>query len=231
MSDDGTNIVGANNELKKCLKELNQKAIKNELLTHNIEWQFIPPGSPWMGGAWESLVKIAKRCLKTVTNGHPVYDQQLYTILVEIEGKINSRPITPVSDDINDFQPLTPNHFLVGRPSLCQCQGKSTEKELNSKRKWKVTQALLEIFWKRFLKEYVPSLTVRTKWNKLHRNFKANDLVLIQTENTPRAFWPLARIIETYVSNDGNVRSVKLKLPNSMVIRPSNKLCLLEECD
>ena len=55
--------------------------------------------------------------------------------------------------------------------------------------------------------------------------------MVIQTENTPRVFWPLARIIETYVSNDGNVPSVKLKLPNSMVIRPSNKLCLLEECD
>ena len=62
MSDNG--IVGANNELEKCLKELNQKTIKYELLTHNIEWQFIPPGSPWMGGAWESLVKIAKRCLR-----------------------------------------------------------------------------------------------------------------------------------------------------------------------
>ena len=44
MSDNDTNIVGANNELKKCLKELNQKTIKNELLTHNIEWQFIPSG-------------------------------------------------------------------------------------------------------------------------------------------------------------------------------------------
>ena len=77
-----------------------------------------PSGSPWIGGTWESLVIIAKRCLKTVTNGHPVYDQQLYTILVEIEGTINSRPVTPVSDDINDFQPLTPNHFLIGRPSL-----------------------------------------------------------------------------------------------------------------
>ena len=76
-------------------------------------------------------------------------------------------------------------------------QGIFTEKELNSKRKWKVTQALLEIFWKRFMREYIPSLTVRTKWNKLHRIFKANDLVLIQTEITPRAFWPLARIIET----------------------------------
>ena len=163
MRDNGTNIVGANNELKKCLKELNEKAIKNKLLTHNTEWQFIPPTSPWMGGAWESLVKIAKRCLKTVTNGYLVYDQQLYTILVEIEGTINSRPITPISDYINDFQPLTPNHFLIRRPSLYHRQGIFMEKKLNSKRKWKVTQALLEIFWKRFLKEYVPSLIVRTK--------------------------------------------------------------------
>ena len=99
-----------------------------------------------MRGAWGCLVKIAKRCLKAVTNVHPVYEQQLYTILVEIEGTLNNRPITPVSDDINDFQPLTPNHFLIRRPSLYHRQGIFTEKELNSKGKWKVTQALLEIF-------------------------------------------------------------------------------------
>ena len=45
-------------------------------------------------------------------------------------------------------------------------------------------------------------------------NFKADDLVLIQTGDTTRAFWPLARIIETHVAHDGNLRSVKLKLPN-----------------
>ena len=132
-----------------------------------------PSGSPWMEGAWESLVIIAKRCLKTVTNGHPVYDQKLYTIVVEIEGTINSRTITPVSDEINNFQTLTPNHFLIGRPSLYHCQGIFTEKELNTKMKWKITQALLEILSKHFLKEYVPSLTVRMKWNKLH--FQANE--------------------------------------------------------
>ena len=115
-----------------------------------------------MGGAWKSLVKIVKRSLKTVTNSHPVYNQQLYTILVEIEGTINRRPITQVSDNINGFQPLTPNHFLIDRPSLYHRQEIFTEKELISKRKWKVTQALLEIFWKRSLKEYVPSLTVNT---------------------------------------------------------------------
>ena len=99
-----------------------------------------------MGVIWQSLLKIAKRCLKAVTNVHPVYEQQLYTILVEIDGTLNNRPITPVSDDINDFQPLTPHNFLIGRPSLYHRQGIFTEKELNSKRKWKVTQALLEIF-------------------------------------------------------------------------------------
>ena len=132
-----------------------------------------PSGSPWMEGTWESLVIIAKHCLKTVTNGHPVYDQKLYTIVVEIEGTINSGTITPVSDDINNFQPLTPNHFLIGRPSLYHRQGIFTEKELNTKMKWKITQALLEIFSKHFLKEYVPSLTVRMKWNKLH--FQADE--------------------------------------------------------
>ena len=134
-----------------------------------------PSGSPWIGGTWESLVIIAKRCLKTVTNGHPVYDQQLYTVLVEIEGTINSRPITPLSDDINNFQPLTPNHFLIGGPSLYHRQGIFTEKGLNTKMKWKVTQALLEIFSKRFLKGYVLSLAVRMKSNKLHGNFQANE--------------------------------------------------------
>ena len=66
-------------------------------------------------------------------------------MLVEIEGTINSQPITPVSDDINNFHPLTPNHFLIGRPTLYHRQGIFTETELNSTRKWKVTQALLEI--------------------------------------------------------------------------------------
>ena len=68
----------------------------------------------------------------------------MYTILLEIEETINSRPITPVSDDINDFQPLTPNHFLIGRLSLYHCQGKFTEKELNSKRKCKVNESLFK---------------------------------------------------------------------------------------
>ena len=74
----------------------------------------------------------------------------MYKILVEIEGTINSQPITPVSDDINNFQPLTPNHFLIGRPTLYHRQGIFTEKELNSKRKWYPKEKLPKHYWKYF---------------------------------------------------------------------------------
>jgi len=50
-------------------------------------------------------------------------------------------------------------------------------------------------------------------------------------DSTPRSFWPLGRILEVYSGKDNVVRSVKLKLPNSIVTRPANKICFLEECD
>ena len=84
------------------------------------------------------------------------------------------------------------------------------------------------MFWNRWLKEYLPSLIQRKKWTKNCRNFKKGDLVLLSCDNAPRSHWPMGRILETYPSNDGIVRKVKVKTPNSELIRPSGKLCLLE---
>ena len=71
---------------------------------------FNPPKSPWMGGAMKALVKITKRCLKAVGNDRLLHEDTLHTLLLEIE----SRRLTSVSDDIDDLEPLTPNHFLIG---------------------------------------------------------------------------------------------------------------------
>ena len=60
------------------------------------------------------------------------------------------------------------------------------------------------------------------------KNLKFGDLVIIQSENIPMSHWPLGRIIETYPGKDGIVRTVKVKTPNNELIRPSGKLCLLE---
>ena len=54
-SDDGINFVGANNEMKACLKQLYQVKIQNYMCGKDIKWIFNPSTSPWMGGLWESL--------------------------------------------------------------------------------------------------------------------------------------------------------------------------------
>jgi len=79
------------------------------------------------------------------------------------------------------------------------------------------------------MKEYLPSLQLRQKWLKPERNIKENDLVLVMNENSPRHAWPLARVTKVYKSDDQLVRSVQVKTRNSLLDRPVNKLCLLEE--
>ena len=66
QSDNGSNFTVAKTEIKDALSELDQKKIINELNEHRIQWMFNPAKSPWMGGAMEALVKIAKGCLKAV---------------------------------------------------------------------------------------------------------------------------------------------------------------------
>lgn len=93
---------------------------------------------------------------------------------------------------------------------------------------WKV-QYFADVFWKRWIREYLPSLQERQKWNQQQRNFAVNDIVLILDENMPRSSWPLARIQEVHVNRGDNlVRSVKLKTRSSTLVRPVSKLILLE---
>ena len=50
-SDNGTNFVGADRELKQCIEDLNQDQINNELNQKGIKWVFNLPASPHMGGS------------------------------------------------------------------------------------------------------------------------------------------------------------------------------------
>ena len=117
-------------------------------------------------------------------------EDQLITTLVQIEGTINSRPLTSICDDTDDLSVLTPNQFISGRSLNTQGVVDINEKDIDSRRKWKVIESLSSIYWKRFIKEYLPSLNVRKKWNKVQRNVKVNDIVLLYDSNAPRSFWP-----------------------------------------
>ena len=88
-------------------------------------------------------------------------------------------------------------------------------------------QLLADLFWRRWLKEYLPTLQARQKWLHPKRNLQVGDVVLVE-ESTPRKEWPLAKVIKTCQGRDGRVRSVEVKTSSGVLTRPIHKLCLLE---
>ena len=116
-SDRGSNFVGATNELREFITNLDHEKIQRFTSAINIEWNFNPPSAPHMSGSWERLVKSTKEVLvgimndKAVMRDKVVTNPELYTLVTEVERILNSRPLTHVSDNIDDFEALTPNHL------------------------------------------------------------------------------------------------------------------------
>ena len=236
----------AGKELKACLEEWNQQKIGSFCAQKGIKWIFNPPGASQMGGAWERMIKSVRQTLRALLKEQIVGHEVLITVMAEAANILNSRPLTRNNDDPNDAPlPLTLNHLLNLRPCSTLPPGIFTE-DNPFKRQWKQAQYLIDLFWKRWLKQYLPTLQIRQKWLKRKKNLQVGDLVLLMDEKFARGQWPLARIIEVFPSEDGLARSVKLKTSSTVVtrakrsrygeiktttaflIRPITKLCRLE---
>ena len=230
ISDNGTNFVGAERELRKLVEALDADRIMQETSKyHPIDWKFNPPCAPHFGGVFEALIKSAKKAIKAILGDADVTDEELHTAICGAEPLLNSRPITYVSSDPNDLSPLTPSHFLVGEiggpfaPEVLD-----HEQTYNPRKRWHRVQQLLGQFWKRWRQEFLPSLNVRKKWFHARHSLKAGDVVLIVEPNASRGEWPLGRVIEAYPGDDGLVRVVKVKTKNKEYLRPVHRLCPLE---
>ncbi|XP_064650018.1 uncharacterized protein LOC135501704 [Lineus longissimus] len=228
-SDNGTNFRGANAELARALQDLDQDRINGLLSPLGIKWHFNPPAAPHFGGAWERLVSSVKRALSATLKNTLVTDTVLRTALIEVEAVLNSRPLTHNSPDPDDFSAVTPNHFLLGRvdrkipPVECQ------DREINSRRRWRQCQVIADRVCSRWKKEYLPTLTVRSRWTKDVDSTTVASLVLLVDEETPRGHWELGRITATYPGDDGRVRAVDVKTARNTFRRPAAKVCILEE--
>ena len=100
-----------------------------------------------MSGAMESMVKVTKRALKAVIKERTFTDDALYTIMTEVESTVNSRPLTNAFDNIDDYEALTSNHFLLEQRSNNTPVINNKEVDVTVRRKWKAFQAATNIFW------------------------------------------------------------------------------------
>ena len=191
-------------------------------------WKFVAPRSPWWGGYWERLVRTVKSALKKTIGLKTLTRSELETTIHEIEGVINSRPLTFVGDNIDDKSPLTPSHFLIGKSSVYEKENAQfSEQSLDLSERKFLKDDIMTKFWSMWSNEYLKNLPTWRGKNKYH-SLKLNDVVLIQEDNTPRLLWIMGIITEVFTGRDGHIRACKIRTSKGELVRPIQRLHLLE---
>ena len=231
-SDNGSNFIGARNELRDLYKFLEEEetdsAIRHYLLQHRVDWNNIPERAPHFGGLWESAVKSMKMHLKRIMGLTPLTFEEMETVTCQVEACLNSRPIIPMTSHNPDgLSTLTAGHFLLFKPPMAYPEDPRLPEEPSLLKKWNVCQAMVQHFWSRWSKEYLNTLQARTKWQKSRPNLQVDDVVILKEDRTFACHWPLAKIIQTYPGKDGLVRVARVKTATGEYKRPVTKLALL----
>jgi hypothetical protein len=231
-TDNGTNFVGAERELREAAEELfNDPAVQEFVRSKGMEWKFQPPRTPHFGGAHESLVRSTKRALYLALDHenkslrHPT-EETLRTLLYEVAGLLNGRPLTTASEDPDDLRPLTPADFLKRANTASPPVG--TFDDALPREHYRYLQRVLNLFWDQWKKVYLQSLAGRPKWKTPMRNFAVGDVVLEIDRSLRRSQWNLGRIVGVFPGPDGLVRVVDVRFDRGVFRRGINTLALLE---
>ena len=243
-SDNGLNFVGANKELQSSIKEWNSWCTQNWMLQNGIKWKFHPPYASHFGGIWEREIRSIRKVYNSLLNEQPLKlkDEALNTLMCETEAILNSRPLTAISSDPEDLEPLTPNHLLLARSGITFPPGLFSKDDLYARRRWRQVQYLADQFWIRWKREYLPLLQTREKWTSPRRSHEIGDLVLVMDQQLPRCQWPLGRVTNVTKDKWNRVRVVDVKvqktddknvnqLKTTVVKRPISKIILLKTVD
>ena len=177
LSDNSTTFVSSAGHLALLQSH---PELQEWLKHHRCEWKFIPSRSPWMGGFWERLIGMTKMCLKKILGRSIVSEDELQTLITEVESGLNDCPLTYSSHGLDVLEALTPAHLLYGYrlgslPSPIEDQDEADElyldRPLLTKRQLKCAK-LLEGFWSRWRSEYLTSLRERQNPRLSNPSFK-----------------------------------------------------------
>ncbi|GAA6067472.1 uncharacterized protein LOC108180199 [Tachysurus ichikawai] len=238
--DHGTNFVGARNELKESMKQVDPKALEVFLSEKQCEFVFNALSASHAGGIWERQIRTVRNVLNATLAQCPgrLDDASLKTLFYEAMAIVNSRPLTVDSiNDPNSLEPLTPNHLILMKSDVPP-PGKFVKEDMYATKRWHRVQYLIEQFWSRWKKEYLLNISTHQKWHTPRRNLRINDVVIIREDMLPRSQWQLGRVIETVKESDGLVRRVKVQVGGrkrdqpskpTIIERPIQKLVVLLE--
>jgi len=217
-SDQGTNIIGAQNQDmdKVSLDELKSHCDKN-----GIEWKMNPPHASHFGGAWERKIGSVRRVLEAALlnlKGQPLTRDELATLMSEAAAIVNATPLWESSPDPNDPRPLTPAMLLTLKEEPHPpTDDDFTEQDVLAygRKRWRRVQHLADQFWKEWQRSYLSTMQERRKWLIPKRNIAVGDIVLLREKNQKRNVWPMAKVDAVKTSPDGLVRSATVVVPKT----------------
>ncbi|XP_058816702.1 uncharacterized protein LOC131679977 [Topomyia yanbarensis] len=227
FSDNGTNFQGANKQLQKEIQERTE-TLSSVFTNTTTRWNFNPPGAPHMGGVWERMVRSVKVAIGTILEAsRKPDDETLETVIIEAEAMINTRPLTYIPLQSADEEALTPNHFLLGSSNgVKQLPVSPINYKTGLRSSWKLAQHITDRFWRRWLKEYLPVISRRSKWFEDVKEV-AVGLVLI-VDGAVRNQWIRGRVVKVAVGSDGRIRQAWIRTTSGVVRRPAVKLAVLD---
>ncbi|XP_071490404.1 uncharacterized protein [Diadema antillarum] len=226
VSDNGTQFVGTERELREMVKGWDDVQLKEYCADRRVEWKFTTPYAPHQNGSAEALVKSCKYALKKAIGSQVLCPSELYTCFVEVANLVNQRPIGRAPNDPDDGSYLCPNDVLLGRASSRVSQGPFRETR-NPRHRVEFVQRIVDAFWKAWNRDVFPLLVPRRRWNVERRNVRVDDVVVVSDPNVLRGKWTLGRIVHVYPGSDGRVRNVKVKTARSDYKRPITKVVVV----
>ena len=198
------------------------KGAASILASEGVSWHYIVERAPWWGGFWERMVGLTKFALRRTLSRALLGREELETVLCSIEGAINERPLTAVSDDPNDQRPLRPADFLH-----CPVGDEVEDGDGGLKNRMRYKRTVASHLWKRWQTEYLRNLR---DFQHASRSGDANigDLVLIEGEIGNRLTWKTGVIKQLHPGRDGLSRAATLQTAEGERRRPVQRLYLLE---
>ncbi|XP_062540920.1 uncharacterized protein LOC134208962 [Armigeres subalbatus] len=210
------------------MRNIDKDRMMIEFTTSHTTWSFNPPASPHMGGAWERLIRTVKQNLNKLLPNRTLSYEVLENLLIEVENVVNSRPLTSIPIEDDESPVLTPNHFLLGSSNGLKSWVSLDDSPAALRNCWKLSQSLANQFWIQWARDYLPSITRRTKWFSPAKPIQVGDIVIIVDPNFPSSCWPKGRIIATKQGADGQVRWATVQTINGIYERPAVKIAVLD---
>ena len=228
-SDNAKTFKSASRLLAQLYKKVDWQEVYQTAAKKGIEWRFGVEKAPHTNGVVERMVRSVKDALKTTLAAPNVSFRHLETMLIEVEGIINDRPLMSPTEDDNDPATVTPAMLCIGRPiHMIPMAEVDTKAGKDFSRMQVYRRELINKFWRRWRQDYLLQQQVSRFTTGRMGIVEKGQIVLLREENLSKGKWRLAKVIEPVLGRDGRIRRVKLRTSKGLIDRHINQLALLE---